>query len=965
MKKFAKRGLTFLLVLAVCFSLLPALTFTADAATVNYVKNGNYVYNWGEREELATFLSPMAEDFYEKNNVTYNELAALSGSSNQGSVPSSALYKRLQTLMKSNHKHQTSYNETKELFRYTDCQNSGGKISSFYSGTAIGPSWDGNWNREHTWPNSKGDAADNGENDIMMLRPTSTSENSSRGNKAYGTKTSASYYNPNDEGNDKYDLRGDVARIVLYVYVRWGCTNTGSKYNPNGIFGADGVIESEQVMLQWIKEDPVDTWELGRNDSVESITGTRNVFVDYPELAFVLFDEEIPEDMDTPSSCAHEDSFSVSAVAATCTQPGNTAGRYCNNCEKYYDGYSVIAAKGHSYTGVVTPPTETTSGYTTYTCGGCGHSYIGNQTGALGVTYTVSFDVPAGVNAVADMGCNSQGITLPAAEEPTDTYTFVGWTTAPVTDATAAPTIYQAGAKFTATTNTTLYALYTYGVGGTGVAEYVLTDLSKIKDTDTVVITVEYEGTIYAMYNANGTSTAPTAIIVKASNNKLTQTPANTLLWNIATVSGGYTIYPAGTTDKWLYSTNANNGIRVGTNAAKVFTYDVNSGYLKHTGTGRYMGVYRGNPDWRGYTSTGTNITNQTYGFYVKTETGTLHYSTLSCDHAETYVNNGDTHNVVCGSCGKAMATNADHTYTNGKCPCGAEEFKLFDIPNMRMQLNNSLQADFAVKQTDVPDKTGYYAEITQEGKSAVTVAATEWSGQNGVWVVPYTGMAAKEMMDQITVVIYNAEGQAVSNPYETTLAAYAVRAFDKAVTNNDAKGKTLYVEMLYYGAAAQAKFNHKAATPATDVLTAAMQAVERSDAAQPENPSVANNLNYAGSRLVLEYNIQLNAIFNVTYTEGTTTVQVTANGNPCVALISAYGSGQTSVVVNSLALTNCSDDVTIEVYENGTLVASCTDAAIKWAARSINKTSTAEVDRELAQSVLNFSKAVDTYFAN
>ena len=37
-------------------------------------------------------------------------------------------------------------------------------------------------------------------------------------------------------------------------------------------------------LLRWIEEDPVDTWELGRNDSVEAITGTRNVFVDYPEL---------------------------------------------------------------------------------------------------------------------------------------------------------------------------------------------------------------------------------------------------------------------------------------------------------------------------------------------------------------------------------------------------------------------------------------------------------------------------------------------------------------------------------------------------------------------------------------------------------------------------------------------------------------------------------------------------------
>lgn len=302
MKQLMKKGMSLLLAFVLILGLVPAISLTADAATVNYRYSGSYIYNWGTREEVATFLSPNAEDFYEENNVTYAELAVLSGSSNESSVPSSALYKELASLMSGAQTKQTSYNGTRDLFQYTDCENNGSPstISSFYSGVAIGPSWDGGntWNREHTWPNSKGDKAGNGENDIMMLRPASVKENSSRGNKAYGE--SGDYYNPNGMSSGKHDLRGDVARIVLYVYVRWGCTNTGSGYNPNGIFGTKGVIESKELLLDWVEEDPVDTWELGRNDSVESITGTRNVFVDFPELAFLLFDEQVPA-MQTPS----------------------------------------------------------------------------------------------------------------------------------------------------------------------------------------------------------------------------------------------------------------------------------------------------------------------------------------------------------------------------------------------------------------------------------------------------------------------------------------------------------------------------------------------------------------------------------------------------------------------------------------------------------------------------------------
>ena len=331
MSNFMKRSLALLLVLIVCVSSLPAISFSASAA--------GYVYNWGERGEIATSLSNSAVDFYLDNNTSYNELAALSGSTNTSSVPSSALYKALKSLMTSAHTHQTNYNETKDLYRYTDCENGGGTISSFYSGKAIGPSWDGGWNREHTWPNSKG-LGGNDENDIMMLRPTSTSENSSRGNTAYGK--SSGFYNPNKESNGAHDLRGDVARIFLYVYVRWG--------NTSYAWGASGVMESREVLLEWMEADPVDTWELGRNDAVESITGTRNVFVDYPELCFIMFGEDIPLDMTTPSGTCNHNNFDA---------------------------------------GVTVAPTCTTEGYVLYTCqtAGCGRVRVDNKTAAKGHSY--------------------------------------------------------------------------------------------------------------------------------------------------------------------------------------------------------------------------------------------------------------------------------------------------------------------------------------------------------------------------------------------------------------------------------------------------------------------------------------------------------------------------------------------------------------------------------------------------
>ena len=392
MTQMLKRSLAWLMVLLMCMSLVSVFGMSVHAAdtTVDYKKDGNYIYNWGEREETSTFLSPMALDFYKKYSITYDKLTGFAGGSTQSNAHTSALYKELQRVMKQAHSHETDYGETRPLYKYTDCENNGNVISSFYSGVSVGPAWDSGatWNREHTWPNSKG-LAGNDENDIMMLRPTASSENFSRGNKAYGK--SSGYYFPNSESYGAHDVRGDVARIFLYVYVRWG--------NTTYAWGTSGVMESVDVLLEWMEADPVDTWEMGRNDSVQSITGTRNVFVDYPELAFLLFGEEIPSDMPSPSgdasgstSCNHIYDNSCDANCNLCGAVRVVHHVYDGNCDtdcnacgskreagnhsyKFYcsESCSVCGTEReakHIYSGwqVVEPATESAPGLEVGTC---------------------------------------------------------------------------------------------------------------------------------------------------------------------------------------------------------------------------------------------------------------------------------------------------------------------------------------------------------------------------------------------------------------------------------------------------------------------------------------------------------------------------------------------------------------------------------------------------------------------
>ena len=76
----------------------------------------------------------------------------------------------------------------------------------------------------------------------------------------------------------------------------------------------------------------------------------------------------------------------VSGYAATCTEPGLTDGQWCCVCGEWIVPQEEIPALGHSYEAVVTAPTCTEGGYTTYTCATCGDSYTADETEALGHT---------------------------------------------------------------------------------------------------------------------------------------------------------------------------------------------------------------------------------------------------------------------------------------------------------------------------------------------------------------------------------------------------------------------------------------------------------------------------------------------------------------------------------------------------------------------------------------------------
>ena len=149
-----------------------------------------------------------------------------------------------------------------------------------------------------------------------------------------------------------------------------------------------------------------------------------------------------------------------------------------------------------------------------------------------------------------------------------------------------------------------------------GENRWVKTTLSDLLPTDQVVI-VDVTSQ-RAMSNDKGTSAAPTAVSVTLDGDALTGTVADNCVWNVTKNSDNtYTFFPNGTTEKWLYTTNTNNGVRVGTSENNCFEDFSEGSYngLQNTVTKRYVGVYN-KQDWRCYDNVKQNIKSTSIAYY-------------------------------------------------------------------------------------------------------------------------------------------------------------------------------------------------------------------------------------------------------------------------------------------------------------------------------------------------------------
>jgi endonuclease I len=171
---------------------------------------------------------------------------------------------------------------------------SDGKLECIYTGRRQKPDGSrepGEFNTEHTWPQSLGAEHEPARSDLHHIFPVYDRANSARNNHLYGVvgclhgkgtcafSDGGSALGDDDNGDLAFEVRaetrGDVARAHFYFSVRYRLH-----------IGA----EEEATLRSWHRDDPVDGSERARNDAIEALQANRNPFVDRPGLVSQISD---------------------------------------------------------------------------------------------------------------------------------------------------------------------------------------------------------------------------------------------------------------------------------------------------------------------------------------------------------------------------------------------------------------------------------------------------------------------------------------------------------------------------------------------------------------------------------------------------------------------------------------------------------------------------------------------------
>ena len=649
MKHHARSFLSAFLIFILLLGRLPG---ALHAEEITAIPASSLQKNDKTRHVVCTELSTQAQAYYPAGS-TYEDLILLDGKKTTDSTVAigSPLFNRLQSMMQLTDS--VTYKSLTEYWEYTDANN--GSTHAWYIYDDLMSTRSEDLDREHVWPKSHGNFYESGAGaDLHHLRPCFRNTNSARGNMTMGdvrlknlsgvkTRTnangetilwSASTYTGNSSDpcdglvEVKDDIKGDVARILLYVYVTYGNSNTDKNLfttcDPYGSTDNDGkkVIESLATLLRWIAIDPVDEWEMRRNDLCQDVQGNRNVFIDYPELAWYLFEQEdsMPE-MQTPSGHASGsgNQYKIEAISSdtsmgTVTLDGQVITAFpkegCRTAGyEVVEGSADVTRNGDVFH--VTPRSD------------CKIKIIFEAKTKVTLTYRVN-----GALYKTEEVYQGDAVTLPAGISAPEGWTFAGWVTTSFDRTDEKPkNIYIS--TFTPEADTTLYALFTQTEAGGGDGEWTrLTSLDQLASGTKVVFAAKEYNSVAGPLMSNK-YLDKVACTFSSDKNKIPSLPSDATVFTLGGSSGAWTFTSSSGT---LYC-NGRTSLNYSGTGINTWTISLNSGNTAVSSTNTSYGSIEYNASSPRFTTYVESSNQKKIQIYYLTEGDTIYYSTEPDPH--------------------------------------------------------------------------------------------------------------------------------------------------------------------------------------------------------------------------------------------------------------------------------------------------------------------------------------------
>ena len=152
---------------------------------------------------------------------------------------------------------------------------------------------------------------------------------------------------------------------------------------------------------------------------------------------------------------------------------------------------------------------------------------------------------------------------------------------------------------------------------------WVRTAAADLQTGDVVAIVDLTSSLVLPSSNGSGAAPAATSVTLGSEQTEIDSEVADAWQWEVTVADGNLQFNVPGTKN-YLYCTNANNGVRVGTNVNNTFSlkqHENGVDFLFNNATSRYVGPYN-KQDWRCYTSVNNNIKDAVVVFFKKVISG-------------------------------------------------------------------------------------------------------------------------------------------------------------------------------------------------------------------------------------------------------------------------------------------------------------------------------------------------------